>query len=146
MIGAERILSRFQVKGTAGPLYGWTLQSQTWAGSTLWSWPNIFSGEHILPLPNWPIFTLAYKCTVLPMLEGEGSSDSYIWPHSVLLLTFWTTYKNMPSHFKLGIFYLQFKLYVYVRGQKSKLLSFVQYQGFCKVMLALGACLFSAAL
>lgn len=71
---------------------------------------------------------LAYKSQVkalLPMPEGEGSNDSYIWPHSSFLLTFWTPCKNIASHLKLGIFYLQFRLYVYVGGQERKLLSLV---------------------
>ena len=124
--GPERILSSFQVYVSAGTQYGWTLQSHTWAGSTLWSWPNIFSGEHFLLLPNWHTSALAYKSqpkALLPMLEYEGSSDSYIWPHFVL--TSWTTCKYVPSHFKLGLFYSQVKLCVFVGGQKRKLLSLV---------------------
>lgn len=63
LIGAERILSSFQVKATARPLYGWTLQSKTWAGWTLWSWSNIFSGEYSLLLPNWPTSPLGLQIT-----------------------------------------------------------------------------------
>lgn len=56
-----------------------------------WVDPHIFSGEHFLLSLNWPSSPLAYRSlakALLPILQGEGSSDSYIWPHFVRLVTF----------------------------------------------------------
>lgn len=75
------------------------------------------------------------------MLESEGSSEATFCTSSDFL-SYLQTY-TQPQY--ADVFFSLFKLYVCKGGQGNYFLLF-QYQGFHKVMLALGPCLFCVVL